>query len=692
VYAADAAAESSDGRRGKVDHASFLPGKAIGAAGELAAKRGWLKMISSATDAYDVDGPTSTVQAIDALDAKGVNTDAAVAHHHDKAEDTHDYFNARAYKASGGNASLLTAHKAAFGMIHEKARSRYEPGMTPEWLSSVDQQKTDQTRRDGTEARPIDVRGLELAGQQAGDVSEVQKREEKEARGKREEEKRNEAKAKEKAEAEKKERAKAQATAAANEPSHAPPTTPSKQADPGETRVAGPPKDETATQPATLADYFTKPRVDGPPKEQGAYPTQAPRKTAEETYGPSDFTLAEAKKTPEETYGPSEFTLAEAKKTPEETYPDGTPSDTTIGQPTAPHDRPSTAPSVEAAPTDQTTHSVSGRGDGLRESTPKPLDVTYDSFKRSSDETWSRKEGKVVDGKKSRPTWRSNDADRLKDPQAEPKSFYRGAAYADEDKKYFRRDPSLPKSVGERTAYFDDAEREAHELHAKDGRLMRADGTAMDTSGGTTALAGGGADRNIFALDSDYVHGQKLYAADAGGETAARRKQALEADANGDKATVGHVHHSSFTGGQDLDGVGDMEARQGWLKKMSNDSGHHRPDMVSNLQTLQHLDRMGVNTDVTTVENKRSNGTTMVGQDYRALAVLATGNDCRIMDKHKNLLGSLTSASQGAARNANSSPAAAMRAAVKTENEEEAARRAAAKAGATPGPYDHYAD
>lgn len=227
---------------------------------------------------------------------------------------------------------------------------------------------------------------------------------------------------------------------------------------------------------------------------------------------------------------------------------------------------------------------------------------------------------------------------RIRDWGLTPASFKRAAKYGEEheDATTFRpRSTGLSPGIHERTRYYDDAERDAHELHAdEDGLLRRASGAVMDTtSAAPTSLVGSDAGRNIFALDHDDRRGQRLYAADARAETDVSAAGAEAAKLRGERAVVEHTHHSSFTGGQELDAAGDMRVKEGFVQRLSNSSGHYTPDARGNLQALRALEGMGVNLDTTKVETKVKQGQDAV-RDYRALAVLATGNNHALMDAH----------------------------------------------------------
>jgi hypothetical protein len=218
------------------------------------------------------------------------------------------------------------------------------------------------------------------------------------------------------------------------------------------------------------------------------------------------------------------------------------------------------------------------------------------------------------------------------------------------------RDMSLPKEIGQRTKRYDEKELADHELrvgngvetdphgrqHAQSGLLQRADGTLLDTTGAAaTILQGSDTGRNIFALTGHAVHsadgeghGQTMHAADVFAEHARSRAAAVAANAKGEPAAVDRVHHSSFNGGQALEGAGDIKVKQGFVQRLSNQSGHYEPDQwTSNLQSLEALEKMGANLDATTVENRAKFGDDLKTETFQARALLAGGDRGKIDEK-----------------------------------------------------------
>jgi hypothetical protein len=135
-----------------------------------------------------------------------------------------------------------------------------------------------------------------------------------------------------------------------------------------------------------------------------------------------------------------------------------------------------------------------------------------------------------------------------------------------------------------------DAERARLAVGADDqGRLQNAAGEALDTAGSAGLLKGSEADRMIFAMNQK----GSVLAADPGQETH-RASTAKKRD---------WFHHSSFFAGADVAAAGEVATnKEGWVKTISNESGHYTPDAKNTLQAVEGLDRMGANLDAANVE------------------------------------------------------------------------------------------
>ena len=127
-------------------------------------------------------------------------------------------------------------------------------------------------------------------------------------------------------------------------------------------------------------------------------------------------------------------------------------------------------------------------------------------------------------------------------------------------------DPSAP--FGGTVRYLDDGEREAYRLTAQDGRLLDADGVPFDTSAAATVHTGGG--RAIYVMDGE----GNIYAS-----TYQR---------------IGDFHHSSFLGGKDVAGAGELVVRDGRLEGISLRSGHYQPTPEMQAQVLRVLESKGI--------------------------------------------------------------------------------------------------
>jgi hypothetical protein len=128
-----------------------------------------------------------------------------------------------------------------------------------------------------------------------------------------------------------------------------------------------------------------------------------------------------------------------------------------------------------------------------------------------------------------------------------------------------------PKTVRK----MDADELEAHRLFVRDGKLYKAsDGTPFDTSAASTAHSGGG--RAMFVMDQ---HGN-LYASN--------------------KQVVGELHHSSFLGGGDVAGAGEIRVNGGVLDEMTRKSGHYKPSEFHNGNVIDELGRQGLPTGTVT--------------------------------------------------------------------------------------------
>ena len=116
------------------------------------------------------------------------------------------------------------------------------------------------------------------------------------------------------------------------------------------------------------------------------------------------------------------------------------------------------------------------------------------------------------------------------------------------------------------------------------------------------------------------------------------------------------THHSSFLEGKAVNefgyynddaskgvkGAGEIDVKEGWLKKVSNVSGHYQPDIKNTAATVKALEEKGVNTDASKVENLTiGNDGSKRTDEYMARAVAATGGDTKLLDTHKSAFGQI---------------------------------------------------
>lgn len=122
-----------------------------------------------------------------------------------------------------------------------------------------------------------------------------------------------------------------------------------------------------------------------------------------------------------------------------------------------------------------------------------------------------------------------------------------------------------------RVHYMNDAEREASRVFVDNAGTMRwaKDGSLFDTTNAVSHWSKG-AGRAIFVMDKS-------------GNVYASMEQ-----------KVGYMHHSSFLGGQNVVGAGELQAVEGRLQLMTNQSGHYQPSPQQNAIVEEAFRAMGV--------------------------------------------------------------------------------------------------
>lgn len=157
-------------------------------------------------------------------------------------------------------------------------------------------------------------------------------------------------------------------------------------------------------------------------------------------------------------------------------------------------------------------------------------------------------------------------------------------------------------------------------VDGKDGLLVDSKGQPVDTKGAKPGLKDSEMDRMIYAMGPD----GDMHMKDASAETAKHSSSKHHQ----------YFHHSSFYQGDDVAGAGDMEVKDGWVKSVSNSSGHYTPGKDQLLNTLTELDERGVNTDVSKAELHDHKGQA----SYPAGPFLKSEGDTELLDKRSRML------------------------------------------------------
>jgi hypothetical protein len=126
--------------------------------------------------------------------------------------------------------------------------------------------------------------------------------------------------------------------------------------------------------------------------------------------------------------------------------------------------------------------------------------------------------------------------------------------------------------------YLDDVARESYRITIRDGIVYDADGLPFDTSNGVSAFGAGSSGRAIFVMDE---HGN-LYAS-------------LEQEYR-------RFHHSSFFGGEEVAGAGELIVRDGKIELITDHSGHYLPGRTLTQQVLDQLESQGITIDPSNVD------------------------------------------------------------------------------------------
>ena len=150
------------------------------------------------------------------------------------------------------------------------------------------------------------------------------------------------------------------------------------------------------------------------------------------------------------------------------------------------------------------------------------------------------------------------------------------------------------------TQYMNDAQREEHQMHFRPGQ----DATGaenMHVSGGSLEKGG----EHIFVMDGE-------------GQVFAKEGQAA-LNQKDDAGRGVHTHHSSFLAGEAVAGAGEMKIdQQGFVKEVTDRSGHYKPGEAQTTQTLEELENKGVNlNNVKFTMDRGEDKTTGMAKEYQ---------------------------------------------------------------------------
>lgn len=152
------------------------------------------------------------------------------------------------------------------------------------------------------------------------------------------------------------------------------------------------------------------------------------------------------------------------------------------------------------------------------------------------------------------------------------------------------------------TKYFKTPEEQAaHEGSVQDGKILNAQGEALDTSGasGIGTMYGEGKGKHIFAISED----DKLRTADPWGEHGERPIANAPNEAHLDM-----INHSSLVAGGKVKAAGDLTVDDGKLVQVSDQSGHYTPNGEMVHQALDHFEQGGVDLHDTSVKLVKKSG------------------------------------------------------------------------------------
>jgi hypothetical protein len=118
------------------------------------------------------------------------------------------------------------------------------------------------------------------------------------------------------------------------------------------------------------------------------------------------------------------------------------------------------------------------------------------------------------------------------------------------------------------------------------------------------------------------------------------RAQQAAAGAGAKPWLLGVFHHSSFTAGGDVQGAGTISTDpEGFVKMLSNASGHYKPDKAAMLRVLDQLTAQGVNLDTAVV--RFFDSTTKTNYDFIAGPFMATRGNTETLATHRIAMGKI---------------------------------------------------
>ncbi len=237
--------------------------------------------------------------------------------------------------------------------------------------------------------------------------------------------------------------------------------------------------------------------------------------------------------------------------------------------------------------------------------------------------------------------------------------------YVGEDAKHGmdgQIDPNTGRATRAQARYLQPgAERDQFNISADEkGRATDATGAALSTHGARGGLIGAAENRMIFASGAD----NQLRAANAWGETGAGHTPAT-LDSKGNELTPTHTsyfHHSAFNAGGAVASAGEIGTSQarrsemlqtdakgavtadprlsetGWVKSVSNESGHYPPGKANTLEGLYGMTGAGLNLDNTDV-SLHGDATT-----YKAGPFMESRGNTDLLKKRTGLMGDIRAA------------------------------------------------